>query len=245
MTPAQLVARLADGVDAFHRLLRSTPPDRPVATCPGWDVSDLGQHLTSIHGWATAALRTPPDGPEPDEPPLLDATGSDLATEYVFAAQLLLDTLDDLDADTPCWSFAPPSRAAFWARRQAHEVAVHRYDLQRAAGEVPTRMPVELAVDEIDEVVTMFFPRQVRLGRIPPLTRSLAIRPTDAEARWILAGDGLAPDSGVDTAEATVEGTAHDLALLLWHRGTLDDRTVTLTGDESAARAVLATRIVP
>ena len=245
MIPPQLVARLADGVDSFHRLLRSTPPDLPVITCPGWDVSALGQHLTSIHGWATAALRTPPDGPEPAEPALLDVTGPDLATEYVFAAQLLLDTLDDLDPDTPCWAFGPPQRAAFWARRQAHEVAVHRFDLQRAAGEVPNRMPVDLAVDGIDEVVTMFFPRQVRLGRIPPLTRTLAIRPTDAEARWVVAGDGTAPDSGVDEAEATVEGTSHDLALLLWHRVTLDDRTVTLTGDESAGRAVLGSRIVP
>ena len=45
----------------------------------------------------------------------------------------------------------------------------------RSGGTPATR--TALAVDGVDEVVTMFFPRQVRLGRIPPLTPSLAVRP--------------------------------------------------------------------
>jgi len=100
----------------------------------------------------------------------------------------------------------------------------------------------------VDEVVTMMFPRQVRLERCPPLASSLALQATDgAGGRWVLAADGLpgpatAPDA---SADATVTATAGDLLLLLWKRIDADHPGVTVSGDVSAARAVLAQAIAP
>jgi uncharacterized protein (TIGR03083 family) len=103
-----------------------------------------------------------------------------LAGWYRHCADLLLDTLRTTSPDAPCWTFGPPPReAAFWFRRQAHEVAVHRWDL----GSVLSRdlgYPAALAADGVAEVVTLFFPRQVRLQRIPSLARSLAVPSTVA-----------------------------------------------------------------
>ena len=87
----------------------------------------------------------------------------------------------------------------------------------------------------------MFFPRQVRLGRIPPLTGSLGIRVDDQEL--VLAGDGIAPLVG--PPDATVGGPPDALALLLWGRVGLDDHRIALTGDRSIAAAVLSAGIVP
>ena len=42
---------------------------------------------------------------------------------------------------------------------------MHRWDLGAALGR--DRLPERLAADGVDEVVTMFFPRQVRLGGSP------------------------------------------------------------------------------
>ena len=51
---------------------------------------------------------------------------------------------------------------------------MHAWDIWAAVGRDVGYDEV-LALDGIDEVVTMFVPRQVRLGRIGPLTRSLAM----------------------------------------------------------------------
>ena len=46
---------------------------------------------------------------------------------------------------------ARPERSGFWARRQANETAVHRYDAQLAAGTHAHPSTRVLAVDGIDE----------------------------------------------------------------------------------------------
>jgi len=108
-------------------------------------------------------------------------------------------------------------------------------------------LDADLARDGIDEVARLFFPRQVRLGRIAPLTRSLLVQPDGAATGHLLAGDGLDPRAAAarGPAEATVSGPAEALYLLLWGRTGLDDARLRLDGDPGAARAVLGTAIVP
>ena len=71
----------------------------------------------------------------------------------------LVDTLDEAPADVPAWTFfAAPSPKAFWTRRQAHETAMHRADVEIAGG-ATIRYPVDFAVDGIDELLGGFLTR--------------------------------------------------------------------------------------
>jgi hypothetical protein len=91
----------------------------------------------------------------------------------------------------------------------------------------------------------MFFPRQIHLKRIEPLSRSLAIAPDETTTRWVFpAGDG-GDDGGEGEPEAVVSGPAAALYLLLWGRIGLDDARVRLEGDAAAAGTVLGAGITP
>lgn len=41
----------------FSAVLSSLSLDQPVATCPGWTVFDLAEHLGLIHRWAEELVR--------------------------------------------------------------------------------------------------------------------------------------------------------------------------------------------
>jgi uncharacterized protein (TIGR03083 family) len=232
---AQLERMAADVVD----LVGEARLDVPVPSCPGWTVADLVAHLGQTHLWAEHCVRLgDPNLPETD-PPVTDRAR--LAAWYAECARVLIETLRTTDPGAECWTFGPsPHTAAFWFRRQSHEAAIHRWDLGAALGR-DLGYPNPLAADGLDEVVSIFLPRQVRLGRIPPLPRSLAIG-TDG-GRWVLGGD----DTGAtaETPDAEVSGPADVLVLLLWGRLGLEDPRIHLTGDSSAAAAVLSAGIVP
>jgi uncharacterized protein (TIGR03083 family) len=223
-----------------QRLLDGARPEvlaAAVPACPGWTVRDLVGHLGGIHRWATGIVRTRERGDVPD-PPDDDAA---LGPWFAEGAAALTAALREADPAADCWALARPGTVGFWSRRQAHETAVHRVDLADALG-VPAPLDPGLAADGVDEVATMFFPRQVRLGREAPLTDALALVDRDG-GRWLLAGDGT---GGVGSApQATVSGAAGDLLLLLWKRRRLDDLDVGVTGDLAGALRVLGARLTP
>jgi uncharacterized protein (TIGR03083 family) len=110
-----------------------------VPTCPGWRVKDLLRHLGHVHRWAgahvTQAARAAAGGPAEEE--ILRAGPGDAALLGWFREGHagLADALRSADPGLSCWTFLDaPSPLAFWARRQAHETAIHRADAQSAAG---------------------------------------------------------------------------------------------------------------
>jgi uncharacterized protein (TIGR03083 family) len=256
MDPMTGLRHTRTGIEQVRLVLADGDLDAGIPGCPGWTLRGLGLHLGEIHRWVRGAIveghpdTAPAPGPS-DRVALLDW--------YDEGATALLDLLGRTDPQTPCWAFGPkPATARFWFRRQAHEHAVHVRDAQASQGEATTPIDAELAVDGVDEVVSLFFPRQVRRGRMEPLTRSLAVRPFEAGgASWLLAGagtEGKSQAGAVPTpaeveaeaeAEATVTGPAEALYLLLWRRVRLDDPRLELVGDRTAAEAVLGSAIVP
>jgi uncharacterized protein (TIGR03083 family) len=238
--PAHGLAQLEQAVADVVEMLADAELDLPVPSCPGWTVADLVAHLGEAHLWAEHAVRVgDPDAPEPS-PPRHDRIA--LRAWYAESAEVLLATLRATKPDTACWTFGRrPHTARFWFRRQAHEAAMHRWDLAAAVGR-DVGYPSSLAADGVDEVATMFFPRQVRLQRIPPLPKSLAVRVEGLDRR-VLAGDGTDPSVG--RADAEVSGPAEVLVLLLWGRLALDDPRIQVTGDRAAAALVLSAGIVP
>jgi uncharacterized protein (TIGR03083 family) len=133
----------------------------------------------------------------------------------------LLDTLRATASDQPSWAFlaGADKTASFWARRQAHETAIHRADAESACGSIPSFDP-DFALDGIAELLEGFYGRRGgRLVADPGCT--LRIAPSDADVSWLVA---VRPDGreitrdGRGAADATVSGSSPDLYLHLWNR---------------------------
>jgi len=222
---------LAHEIDVIAHVVRgATDADLqlPVAGCPGWTCLDLVDHIGSIERWVVHAVR---------RRELLDDvpgwTGRDLLSWYEEGAATLLLTLAT-DPATPAATFARDKTVGFWQRRQVHEHRVHRWDLEAALGEAEPVEP-DLAHDGLDEIATMFWPRQVRLGRAVMPARGLRVVTTDTGGDWVFG----------EEAAAILSGAAADLLLVLMHRQELDRTRLTWTGDEAAGRSVLALALAP
>jgi uncharacterized protein (TIGR03083 family) len=218
-----------------ERLVRDADLMAPVAACPGWTVYDLVTHLGAIHRWAAAATRTPPDAhlPEPEEPSGLNAPA--LADWYAESTAELVKALSS-DPEQVCWTLAPPRTVGFWRRRQAHETVVHRWDLEKALGR-PARIDADIALDGIDEVLSVMLPRQVHLRRLEESSRWIRL--------WVDGQDrALASSAGRDLQPvATVVGDASAVLLLLWGRVGLD--SVSVFGNREAAEDLLRGALTP
>ncbi|MEV4690638.1 maleylpyruvate isomerase family mycothiol-dependent enzyme [Micromonospora echinospora] len=196
--------------------------DAPVPTCPGWQVRDLLRHVGGVHRWAMAHVITGRRQPFSDreEAEFFAAVDDDELSDWFREGhRALVDTLAAADESVECWMFLPaPSPLAFWARRQAHETAVHRADAESAISTVPHWDP-SFAADGIDELLSGFFGRPGgRLVADP--SRSMALVPTDIDAGWTFhiepAGRRLV--AGEMPAQLTIVGPASELYLLLWNR---------------------------
>ncbi|MBB6437868.1 maleylpyruvate isomerase family mycothiol-dependent enzyme [Streptomyces candidus] len=220
----------------------SAGTDATVPGCPGWRVRDLLRHTGKVHRWATAFVTQGhreyrPGGAEPD----LD--GAPLLDWYREGHAALVAALRSAPDDLECWTFLPaPSPRAFWARRQAHETAVHRIDAESATGRRPGPVERDFALDGIDELLTGFHARdRSRVRTDSP--RTLRIRATDApsgtDAVWTMHLTKDAPPRVVRTddgpADTELSGSAGLLYAVLWNR--LPAESAELSGDPRLAAA--------
>lgn len=199
-----------------------------VPTCPDWTVRDLVRHIGGVHRWARGhvaearlemmddAAESAAIGPMPEDGQLLDW--------FLDGHAALVHALATADADLQCWTFlAAPSPLAFWARRQAHETAIHRADAQSAGG-ATAGFPTDFAVDGIDELLTCFFTRpRGRLRSDQP--RTLHVCAEDADRDWTvhIGPDRVTVELREERADCAIGGLASDLYLALWNRRTFDD----------------------
>ncbi|MYR46912.1 maleylpyruvate isomerase family mycothiol-dependent enzyme [Streptomyces sp. SID5910] len=205
-----------------------------VPTCPGWQVRDLLRHTGMVHRWATAFVAEGHTSYHPDGG-LPDLDGDELVAWFREGHQSLVATLAAAPPDVRCWHFLPaPSPLAFWARRQAHETAVHRIDAESARGGTAAGIDTAFAVDGIDELLRGMHARPksaVRTGE----PRTLRIRATDAPgAVWTVrlsAEPPVARRTDDGPADCELTGPAAALYGALWNRRPFPD----VTGDRSLA----------
>jgi uncharacterized protein (TIGR03083 family) len=206
--------------------------DAPIASGE-WDVRALVTHVGGIYRWAAATVATASrDGDDATRRAVGTGPGDDELLDWFRAGHAaLVSTLRDAPADLDCLTFLPaPSPRAFWARRQAHETAIHRADAESASGAI-TPFDVALAHDGIAEMLHGFAPR--RRNAIAAVG-TLALRPGDGGTPWLvtLGGERVAAVESDGDADTVVAGSSSDLYLWLWNRPS----AATISGDADLAK---------
>jgi len=138
-----------------------------------------------VHEWVAGMVNTAASElqPFPSAPEFAGDALADWADECRHA---LLEALSDADPDRPMWVLGSQRPTRFWARRQAHETAVHAVDATAAAGEA-WRIPGDVADDGLVELLTVFLP--VQWHQRPPNWgdgRTVHFHRTDGEGERIL-----------------------------------------------------------
>jgi uncharacterized protein (TIGR03083 family) len=204
--------------------------DSAVPGCPDWKVRDLVLHIGGVHRWAADLIANARPEFATDAAAAVGTGPAD--GELIAWARAgrgeLLTALRAAPADLSCFTLWPADNAlAFWARRQAHETAIHRADADSAVGR-QAAYPAEFAVDGIEEMLGGFTRRKKAY-------EATTIRLAADHTSWqiTMGEDGIssAPAEGNGDADVTVTGSASDLYCWLWNRPS----AVTTTGDAAAA----------
>jgi uncharacterized protein (TIGR03083 family) len=226
--------------------------DAAVLTCPPWRARDLLRHMGYVHSWARryVADQVTDVMPELTEAEQLAGGPPDdrLNDWFLDGLDALIEALASADPAMRAWTFLPAvSPLAFWARRQAHETAIHCADAQLAAG-LRHAYQAEFAADGIDELLMAIFGRESASPATDAATggtRALLVRAADTGQEWhvrlsedackiITTARGPCPS---DSAACALTGPASGLYLLLWNRADPDAAGITVSGDERVLRA--------
>jgi uncharacterized protein (TIGR03083 family) len=218
-------AAFRSAVAAAHSL------DAPVPSCPEWTLFDLVQHLgTGQRWWAAIVAAGPAEAPPAKDAAEVPRELEALLAWYAESNELLLSALREAGPERECWAWwgAGVSPANAWgvARRRVHEVLVHTYDAQLAAGAVQP-MPADVAIDGVAEFLDTC---NSTPAAWPHEAATIHYHATDA---WPAP---LTDDAAPASASAT--GTAEQLLLFVWGRLTLSD--LKIEGDQQVFEQLIA-----
>jgi uncharacterized protein (TIGR03083 family) len=170
-----------------------------------------------VHRWATGYVGD--RHTEWEDGDLDDIVGTwpadlDLIDWFREGHTRLVHTLASAPPDLDCFTFlAAPSPLAMWARRQAHETAMHRVDAESPGS-----------------TITKFHPRP-RLAPKVSRPHSIHIHATDTGDDWHLQinSEAVVTSRRSSPADCTITAAAGDLYLLLWNRRS--DADIIVDGD--------------
>ncbi|AXG82745.1 maleylpyruvate isomerase family mycothiol-dependent enzyme [Streptomyces paludis] len=218
--------------------------DARVPGCPEWSLRQLVEHVGGVQRFWAAVVAAGPA----DQPPTKAVVGEtdpawNLLDWWGESTALLLSALLAADPRQGCWTWwgasGAPQTVAAVARHQVQEVAVHAYDAQEAASGRPRPIPGPVAVDGVDEFLT------VVVGSSGPWPRRSARIVLCAEEgpSWTLGltrSERSVVAPGVIEADTTavVRGPASDLLLALYGRIPVDYLAV--EGDRAAVAALMS-----
>ena len=213
-----------------------------VSTCPGWNVSQLLRHVDGGHRWAaeivsTRAVQPPPDVALRDLSGYTDADPTLLAASLTDGASLLAAALREAGPKAQMWCPVEGGGAAFYARRFAHETAIHRADAALALG---TRFVIDgdVAADGIDEWLELgclpfHFEVHPQMRELLGPGRTIGLRATDSDGTWLLdlTGDVITWRRADEPSAAQIAASITDLMLVLYRRRPVDAGGIEVTGD--------------
>jgi uncharacterized protein (TIGR03083 family) len=206
----------------------------PVPSCPGWTVRDLVAHVAQVYEHKIECTRLghapdpwPPEWPDADLP----------LGWYRDAHARLLGMFDESDAATPSATWWPADQTVgFWARRMAHETAVHRVDAELARGEMRP-IDAELATDGVDELLRIMLEGDWSEDADEAATGQRVTIETGRRV-WdvVLDRGAMTVSDGDGPSDARLSGEPSDVLLWLWGRAG-DDR-ITFEGDAETHRVL-------
>jgi uncharacterized protein (TIGR03083 family) len=220
---AEYQSRISEEAGPLRAAIVAAGADAAVPTCPGWTALRLVQHLCWVFDMVIATVRAA----DPHTPP---ARGEAALAELDAALAgfddrlaTMLDLLASTDPATPAWNFTPiaPRTAAFWFRRQAHEITIHRLDAQAAAG-IEAPVDPDFAADGIDEVLTWWIQRNSGVWANSQASGTVLYHAADAGRAWtVRLVPGQFPQTTPDAVtepDGSVVGLADAVYRAAWGR---------------------------
>jgi uncharacterized protein (TIGR03083 family) len=235
---AEIIAQTA----ALTGYLDGADLSRPVPTCPGWNASQLMQHVDGGLRWAAKivgarATKPPSDVALRDLSGATDGDPTALSASLAEAAGRLAGNLTEAGAEARMWCPVEGGGAAFYARRFMHETTIHRADAAIALG-VEFLLDTEIAVDGVDEWLELgslpfHFDAHPWMQELLGPGRTIGLHATDTGTGWLLdlTGDVISWRRSDDQAAAGMRGPVADLLLTMYRRIPVDAGRVELTGD--------------
>jgi uncharacterized protein (TIGR03083 family) len=215
---------------------------RAVPTCPGWNASQLMQHVDGGLRWAaeivgTRATTPPPDVALRDLSGATDLEPATLSASLRQAADLLAGVLTDAGPAATMWCPVDGGGAAFYARRFTHETAIHRADAAIALG-VDFVLAPEVAIDGVDEWLELgslpfHFDVHPWMRELLGKGRTIGLHATDTGTYWLLdlTGDVIKWRRSGEQGAAGLRGPVADLLLTMYRRVPVESGRLEVTGD--------------
>jgi len=230
---ANFLRELEQHGDALRSAAATAGPETAVPTCPRWTVSRLLGHLGRVYSWAAAAIADPSGENVKSETPPDDW---DALLPWWESQQDKLIVTFGTDPAAPAWLPFPGYEqcVSSWARRMAHETAIHRLDAEQAASTAGGTFGAEFADDGIDELLTMLLPGSADWAGSDS-TGSVLLRTTDTGDTWSIRLLPRQPPRvertsrtlTQPTGDVAVTGTVDAVYRALWRRPS----AATVTGD--------------
>jgi uncharacterized protein (TIGR03083 family) len=247
----------APGYDRFFAELRGCTAEfariidgdleRPVPTCPGWRFQQLATHLGRGHRWAAQIVATRATMPIPMREVADGKLPQDRAQHASWlnaGADQVIEAVTAAGSDL-VWTLAGIGPASFWARRRAHEAAVHLADAQLAAG-LDVDLAPESAADGVDEWLARIEagtggtadPAGAQVSDLRGNGQSLHFHATDpglsGAGEWLVTRtpSGLTVTRGHGKADVAVRGPAASLLLVLTRRLPPSSPAIEILGEQ-------------
>jgi uncharacterized protein (TIGR03083 family) len=227
-------AVLAETVDRARSELR-------VPQAPGLTVGETARHLGSVYRMVLEWMRT---GDSPESWQREPGPFQSLRDYVVSGARSLVDELARHDPLEPCSTWwAADSTYGFWRRRMTHETVIHRGDVQGAAGEPVAAVDDDIAIDGVDEILTLWLAHRLTVQGVFG-TRDFSVAVTTGGKAWLvrITTGGLAawrttlPETS--KADGLITGAPSRVYRWLW--GRLPDGAVERRDDIDAINQMWA-----
>jgi uncharacterized protein (TIGR03083 family) len=224
-----------ESIEADRRALAGIAADfdlrLSIPSCPDWTLKDLLDHVSGATRWMTKCVAEGVVAQERILPPAPDGP-EELLAWFNESIDELLTVLSGTPLDALVWTPIRGSLgSAWWRRKAALELAIHRTDAEQAIGGSPGYIDPLLALDGIDEYAEEFLPLMLHTVAKPPPVTSVLLSPDDIDDSRTLSliPAGVASDPG----EPQVEITASAYELLLWMWNRLPPETLSVRGDDA------------